>query len=286
MWQAKPDVMRFIICIGLLLQTTFGFAQNAQYNFSKLDTYTGLSHNQVNAILKDADGFLWFGTMSGLDRYDGYSFKIYRNNPNDSSSLFDNYILSLCELPNGKMWVVTRAKSGVYNSHTEKFDPNYNNYLNSLHLPAGAILNVIKGNNGRYWFLYDNLDLYLYSNSDKSAVSFKQHLKVEASEKIASFNETKDGKLWIVYQSGLLQQYDIKLNKLISSTSALQKLSKGNKAYNLFIDGDGDVWLWPLNQGCFLFHPQNNSIKQFTENSFPSKLNTNLITQILWVRNP
>ena len=278
-------MMRFVFLTVFLLVSFSLFAQSEHYNFSKLDTYTGLSHNQVNAILKDADGFLWFGTMSGLDRYDGYSFKIYRNNPNDSSSLFDNYILSLYELPNGKMWVVTRGRSGVYDSHTEKFDPDYYNYLRSLAPAPGAIVNIIKGNNGRYWFLYDNLDLYLYSNSDKSAVSFKQNLKINTSEKIASLNETKDGKLWIVYQSGLLQQYDIKSNKLIFSTSALQKLSKGSNTYNLFIDGDGDVWLWALNQGCFLFHPQNNSIKQFNENSFPSKLNTNLVSQIVQDNN-
>src|SRR5687768_16754425 len=98
--------MRFYLLIALLVLSLSLFAQSEHYNFSKLDTYTGLSNNQVNAIFKDSDGFLWFGTMSGLDRYDGYSFKIYRNNPNDSSSLFDNYILSLYGLPNEKMWVV------------------------------------------------------------------------------------------------------------------------------------------------------------------------------------
>ena len=272
--------MRFYLLTALVVLSLSLFAQSEHYNFSKLDTYTGLSHNQINAILKDSDGFLWFGTLSGLDRYDGYSFKIYRNNPNDSASLFDNYILSLYELPNGKMWVVTRGRSGVYDSHTEKFNPDYDIYLRSLHLPPGPILSIIKGNNDRYWFLYENLDMYLYSNSDKSAVSFKQNLKVNADEKIASLKETKDRKLWIVYQSGLLQQYDIESGKLIFSTSALQKLSKGSNAYNLFIDGDGDVWLWALNQGCFLFHPQNNSIRLFNENSFPSKLNTNLVSQI------
>lgn len=277
--------MRCVFVTAFLLVSFSLFSQSNHYNFSKLDTYTGLSHNQVNAILKDPDGFLWFGTMSGLDRFDGYSFKIFRNNPNDSSSLFDNNILSLYGLPDGKMWVVTRARSGVYDAHTEKFDPNYYDYLSSMHLPPGAVLNIIKGNNGRYWFLYENLDLYLYSGSDKSVVSFKQHLKINSSEKIASLNETKDGKLWIVYQSGLLQQYDIRSNRLISSTSALQKLSTGINAYNLFIDRDGDVWIWALNQGCFLFHPQNNSIKQFNENSSPSKLNTNLVFQIVQDNN-
>ena len=84
--------MRFLIGIFMLSLPLYAFSQSGAYNFSKLDTYTGLSHNQVNAILKDQDGFLWFGTMSGLNRYDGYSCRIFRKSYNDSSSLLENYI--------------------------------------------------------------------------------------------------------------------------------------------------------------------------------------------------
>ena len=91
--------MRFLVCVVLLLQALAVFAQNEHYNFSKLDTYTGLSNNQVNAILKDQDGFLWFGTLSGLNRYDGHSCRVFRKSYNDSSSLLDNSIQALYELP-------------------------------------------------------------------------------------------------------------------------------------------------------------------------------------------
>jgi ligand-binding sensor domain-containing protein len=154
----KLDVMRFLIWVVLLLQALSVFAQSEHYNFSKLDTYTGLSNNQVNAILKDQDGFLWFGTMSGLNRYDGYSYRVFRKNYNDSSSLLDNSILSLYELPGGKMWVSTMGGVCIYNSSTEKFDADNNGYLQSLGLPSGALRNIVKGNNGRYWFIYDNLE--------------------------------------------------------------------------------------------------------------------------------
>ena len=130
--QIKLDVMRSLIWVVLLLQSLSVFAQNEHYNFSKLDTYTGLSNNQVNAILKDQDGFLWFGTMSGLNRYDGYSYRVFRKNYNDSSSLLDNSILSLYELPGGKMWVSTLGGDCIYNSSTEKFDADNN--LSLIHI--------------------------------------------------------------------------------------------------------------------------------------------------------
>src|SRR5687768_454220 len=144
----KLDVMRFLIWVVLLLQALSIFAQSEHYNFYKLDNNTGLSNNQVNAILKDQDGFLWFGTMSGLNRYDGYSCRVFRKNYNDSSSVLDNSIVSLYDLPHGKMWVSTAGGPCIYNPSTEKFDADYNSYLQSLGLPSGAINKVVKGNNG------------------------------------------------------------------------------------------------------------------------------------------
>ncbi len=223
-------LIHFPCWIGFLITSLSVFGQSEHYNFYKLDNYTGLSHNQVNAILKDQDGFLWFGTMSGLNRYDGYSCRVFRKNYNDSSSLLDNSIQSLYELPGGKMWVSTMGGGCIYNSHTEKFDADYYSYLQSLGLPAGTINKVVKGNNGRYWFLYENLDLYLYPGTGKKANSSRQNPVFNSSDRITSIKETKDGKLWIVYQNGFLQEYDINLSKIIFSSTALQSLNKGNNA--------------------------------------------------------
>jgi len=280
--RVKLGVMRFLIWVVLLLQSLFIFAQNEHYyNFSKLDTYTGLSNNQVNAILKDQDGFLWFGTLSGLNRYDGYSYRVFRKNYNDSASLPDNSILSLYELPGGKMWVSTTGGACIYNSSTEKFDPDNNGYLQSLGLPSGSVSNIVKGNAGRYWFLYNNLELYSYSDTDKKATSLRQKLNVNSLGRISSINETKDGKLWLVSQNGFLQEYDMNSNKIIFSGTVIQHLNQENKPFNLFADTDGDIWLWAFNSGVFLFHPEDHSIRQFNENSFPSRLNSNLVRQIV-----
>ena len=276
----KFVVMRFLISVVLLVSSLAVFSQSERYNFSKLDIFSGLSHNQVNTILKDTDGFLWFGTMSGLNRYDGYYCKVFRKNFNDSTSLPDNSIQTLYELPDGKIWVVTAGGTCIYDSRTEKFDANYYAYLQSLGLPPGAITNIVKGSNGRYWFLYDNLDLYLYASTQKKSKRFNQHNDLNIAEKIISAKEDGNGKLWVEYQDGLLKEYDINLNKFIYSGAVLQTLSKGNIPNVLFIDSDGDVWLWSLNSGVYLFQPKYNTVRQFNESSVPSRLNTNLVTQI------
>ena len=67
-------------------------AASHDYMFKHLEVKDGLSNNQVNAIYKDSNGFMWFGTASGLNRYDGYNIKIYRSQKDDEKSLPDSYV--------------------------------------------------------------------------------------------------------------------------------------------------------------------------------------------------
>ncbi|MCF6407261.1 ATP-binding protein [Chitinophaga filiformis] len=243
--------------------------------------HNGLSHNRVNAILKDPEGFLWFGTVAGLNRYDRHTCKIFRKDHSDSASLKANNVLALYELPDGKMWVSTMGGACIYNPDIEGFDPDDFKYLQLLGLPPGTIEGIVKGNDNRYWFLYNDLRLYLYSATDKRAKQFVRQDTLHISQKITSVKETKDGKLWIVYQDGFLQEYDIASDKVIFSSTALQEQHKGNNYNDLFIDSDGDVWIWCYTYGVFLFHPQNNTIKLFNKNSSPSRLGSELVSQII-----
>lgn len=101
----------------------------------RLDLRQGLSHNQVNCILKDSRGFMWFGTMSGLNRYDGYDFKVFKNDLRDSTSLSDNYVERIFELPDRKLWIATRNGNNIYDPVTDHLSRNDLQYLSQLSLP-------------------------------------------------------------------------------------------------------------------------------------------------------
>ncbi|MEP6614418.1 MAG: two-component regulator propeller domain-containing protein, partial [Mucilaginibacter sp.] len=88
--------------LALLFITAAVRAQSNQFQFSHLDISSGLSHNNVTSILKDDKGFMWFGTLSGLNRYDGYKFKIFKHEVNDTTSLDDDYIVSITAGPQNK----------------------------------------------------------------------------------------------------------------------------------------------------------------------------------------
>ena len=77
----------------------------------------GLSNSFVNCLIQDRTGFIWFGTDDGLNRFDGYEVKVYRNNPNDKVSISENIIWALWEDHSGNIWIGT--KSGGLN----KYDP-------------------------------------------------------------------------------------------------------------------------------------------------------------------
>lgn len=90
------------------------FAQNqappppdSQSRFERIGNQSGPSHNSVLAITQDREGFLWFGTADGLNRYDGYEFVVYRHDPRDSTSLSHNTVTALLEDTEGRFWVGT-----------------------------------------------------------------------------------------------------------------------------------------------------------------------------------
>ncbi len=90
------------------MSTSNSFAQS-DVIFNHLTIDDGLSQSSVTCILQDKNGFMWFGTQDGLNRFDGYNFKVFKNNPGDSTSLTDNFIFSIYEDPSGTLYIETQS---------------------------------------------------------------------------------------------------------------------------------------------------------------------------------
>ncbi|MBN1893615.1 hybrid sensor histidine kinase/response regulator, partial [bacterium] len=82
--------------------------------FRHLNIGDGLSQNTVSCILQDREGFMWFGTEDGLNRYDGGRFEVFRPDPSDPKSLSDGFIQCLAEDLEGRIWIGTSAGLNVY----------------------------------------------------------------------------------------------------------------------------------------------------------------------------
>ncbi|MFA6813883.1 MAG: two-component regulator propeller domain-containing protein, partial [Bacteroidaceae bacterium] len=128
---------RLILSLLLLICVSLSSAfAGKYYSFKHLSTIDGLSHNQINNIFKDSDGFLWFSTSGGLNRFDGYQFKIFRHDDNDKYSITDNFTDNIQEDAQGNLWIHTSSSYILFDRDKEKF---YSDMLSYLHIPEGKL---------------------------------------------------------------------------------------------------------------------------------------------------
>src|SRR5205085_562519 len=128
----------------------------------------GLSSNQINSIVKDEKGFLWFGTMSGLNRYDGYNFKIFRHKIGDSTTLNDDYVSNVVQGPGNALLVLTPNGWNVFNSKTEKFSANLQALTEVIGTADEAFTNIVQDKQKNFWLVYPGKGLYKYTTAAKT----------------------------------------------------------------------------------------------------------------------
>lgn len=104
--------------LGCLLP---GKAANTQ-GFQRIETSDGLTNSQVNCIFKDSSGFLWFGTATGLSRFDGYRFRNFYQNGADTTTLKSNFVNDMVEPADGKLWIRTDEGYCIFDPKTESFE--------------------------------------------------------------------------------------------------------------------------------------------------------------------
>lgn len=110
-------------------------AQDKAPRFSYLDASDGLSQNSVNDIFQDEWGYLWFATQDGLNRYDGYDYKVYRPNTQDEWSISDNFITEVYPADSGNLWVMCRYGLNYFDRSSERFYKFYIGSVNTLSQP-------------------------------------------------------------------------------------------------------------------------------------------------------
>jgi signal transduction histidine kinase/ligand-binding sensor domain-containing protein/DNA-binding response OmpR family regulator len=282
------SIRLFIYCFAFLLLTVNGvYAQNGQYRFSHVDLNQGLSNSQVKAFLKDSQGFIWIGTISGLNRFDGSTAKVFRNDPRDTSSLGDNDIFKIFEDPSGKIWITTYAGISVYNPATEKFTRNVNPLLRHYTIPDGLISDIVKDRNGDYWFMHATSGLFKYIPAQKKTVHINQSEKDTTaihSSRVASMAHDKAGDLWILHQNGILEKLDGKTLAVVYRNYTIHRQYKNESLdYNLIADDDGDLWIYftNSNKGIYYFDASKYTLHHFHKGSAKLQLNTDIIRGVV-----
>jgi signal transduction histidine kinase/ligand-binding sensor domain-containing protein/DNA-binding response OmpR family regulator len=280
--------MRLLRVVILLFLTGIVFhavAQTGQYRFARLDVNDGLSHNMVNDFVKDSSGFMWIATSSGLDRFDGYSIKAYRNIPGDTNSLLVSDVNKLFEGPDGKIWMYTYSGNCVYNPRTESFQRNTNALLRQLSIAQGLITFVKKDSRGNYWFIHYNQGLFRYDPKSKKTdrlIRIEGDRNSLASTEMSMIEEDKDGNFWVIHKNGIFEKLDPLTLKVTERFDQLKKSFPGESLdYNAMADSEGDLWIYSnSNHGCFYFDVETRKLLTLGTSS-DVRLSSNIVRDIV-----
>ncbi|RKY99509.1 MAG: hypothetical protein DRQ13_02140 [Ignavibacteriae bacterium] len=281
---------------ALILVIALSYITPAQeYIFQQLTVDDGLSQSTVFATLQDSRGFMWFGTIDGLNKFDGYDFTIYSNDPNDPTTISDNVITCMFEDSKNQIWVGTvNGYLNKFNRNTETFDRYFiKDYLETeLTLPGGyyeyplafsrnlniSVTSIAEDQHGYLWIGTWGNGLLRFDKKNETAVHFYHladfHLSL-SNNRIMDILIDSEKTVWIATFGG-------GLNRVISNPNTnlpSSQLSKYNllffsyrnqkhnnyslsddKVISLFEDKDETIWIGTYDGGLNKLDRKNRSL--------------------------
>ncbi len=280
MWsRVKKTIDKFLYVSILLGSTFFGENVTAQINrFSHIGVENGLSHGWAKCIKKDTEGYLWVGTVSGLNRYNGKEFKVFKNDYSDLTSISDNFIQAIEIDHQNDIWVGTYS-GGInkYNSETEKFI-SYRNSPKKLHsLSDDRIYSIKEDSNDRLWVgTAKGLDIYNKEHHNFNPFFILTDNKPQFIRGIIScIFEDNQKNIWIGSDNGL---YKIKKDLSQITTYKHDPDNPNTLCYpyvtSIFQDELGQLWIGTWGGGVQLFDPEQEVFTSIhTLSTGKSKLN-------------
>lgn len=232
-----------------------------QANEKPVITYLGIEHglsnNQVTCVYQDHRGFMWFGTYDGLNQYDGYSFKVYRNRLNDPGSLIHNFINVITQDAAGNLWVGTRRGICVYNSSTARFSPlYYTPYGEKIIKPAYFATWAIRADtNGNMYIATARAGLLFYNRETQQAVQlpFNNGAVSDTRYYASALEYDNKHRLWIFIRG-------VGLCVLDSKTNEIKIVNAGvTNGLSLQADQSGNLWIG-TDEGVYKYEITNNKL--------------------------
>ncbi len=238
--------MKTIKKLIIVLLLTLPMAVVADYLFKTLDARDGLTSSQINCIMKDSRGYVWFGTPAGLYRFDGYVFKNFQSDSQDGSSLPNSYINSVQETLDGNLLVETAAGYCVYHPQTESFERDMKQVFARMGIETiPSIVYVDRHKN--LWGAIPNKGVVCYNMQQQLLYEFGYTDDAHGVPlgAICSISECKDGAL-IVYDDGRIVCCDVmhQQHTVWGTNEIAEKKLRRSKTLRAFADQMDNIWLY------------------------------------------
>lgn len=272
----------FIILIFVMSVIT----SNAQYFELKISPVLGENKQAPGgtfAIAEDKQGFIWFGTLNGLIRYDGYRFKYYKHNIENPNSLSNNNIRALCFDKDGDLWIGTQG-GGLdrLDTKTEHFTHYPNDPKNAKSISNNDIWAIAEDREGNLWIGTWGGGLNKMNKKNGEFVHYIHDSRRNSvcEDIIRRIKEDKHGNLWIGTQSGGVSRLNPKTNQFtnfINKPSDPSSLAN-NENYSIEIDDQNDeVWI-STKGGVNIYEQKNDRLRLIRHDpKDPNSLNYNSV---------
>ena len=230
------------------------YAQSKNLIFNNINIEQGISQSTIEDIFQDSEGYIWLGTNDGLNRYNGYEFKIY-NYEEYQNSISHNGITDITEDKYGNIWVNTVSGVNKINKKTEKIS-NYTEINGKIKEDSTTEIIVTKDNNILVG-TYEGLNIY-NAKEDRFDVILEEKDGI-LSSCIYSIDEDINGNIWIGTELGL--------NKLSKDFKVLETYPSESEIYNIFCDDEnGFVWAGSDSSGLLKIDTKTKEVKQYINN--------------------
>ena len=274
--RAFANLLKVIYLFFLLL--ALPAAAVLPQRFTRFSVEQGLSQSTVQAILQDRRGFIWFGTEEGLNRYDGYSFVVFKNDPTDAKSLPGNKISTLHEDRQGRLWVGTWKGLSLFDYRAETFTA-----IPQIHKRVAAIL---EDADGTLWVATEGEGLLVRGPAD---VTFHPYLhQPKDPNSLRSYNLSSvlrdhKGRLWIGSLDAGIDRFDEASRQFIhyQADPRDERSLSSNEVWQLAEDGQGKIWIATYGGGLNTYGERTGGFEHYRHSEHdPSSIPADRLTAV------
>lgn len=225
--------------------------------FRRLDTREGLSNSTVNCIFRDSQGYVWFGTSYGLNRYDGYRFRTYYSYDRDTTTLRNNHVEEIQEAHGGRLWLRQGMNYTLYDPVTEKVDRTPGRWLESQGI-KGSIEYLHIDSKKNYWVKTYEDGFYYFNPETKKLNHFAFGYGPETFAKdfgISACVESDEGMIF-VSNYGELMCIDGERGKILWKEDFVKRALDAYNDYWVTVDRDQNIWVITHSKGTYIYVKQ------------------------------